>query len=250
MRVVLVLLTLLLGPLGQADEQPLKVLFGQSRPPFVMVEEQRGISLDLMREAFARLGLSWVPGFVSNQRMAVELRQGRADVAVEVLPDDPGLFYSQPFMVYHNYLVSRRADAIAFTGDWAELAGLRVCAWQDAEQGLGPLFVAARQGFAGYREYASQRQQVEHWLQGQCQVILIDLLVLQYHWRSLHEQNPQRFGGSLRDAQYQPLPQGRELWWHVGFRSQALRDRFDKELTRMRLDGSYERALRAYGIAE
>lgn len=250
MRAVLALIAIWLCAVGHAADQPLKVLFGQSRPPFVMAEEQRGIAVDLMREAFARLHLDFTPQFVSNQRMAVELRQGRADVAVEVLPDDPELFYSQPFLAYHNYLVSRREDAIAFTGDWAELAGLRVCAWQDAEQGLGPLFVAARQGFAGYREYASQRQQVEHWLQGQCQVILIDLLLLQHHWRGLHEQNPQRFGGNLRDAQYQPLPQGRELWWHVGFRSRALRDRFDKELTRMRLDGSYARTLKAYGVAE
>lgn len=249
MRTLLILLVALLCQVGQAEDgQPLKVIFGQSRPPFVMVEEVGGVSVELAREIFARMGEPFEPLFASNKRIQVELQQGRVDVAVEVLPSDPALFYSQPFIVYRNYLVTRRRQNIHFSGHWAELEGVSVCAWQNAAQSFGGAFVEASRGFAHYSEHSSQRTQVEEWLLQQCDAILIDGTLLEWQWRLLREQSPRVFGDADRDVVYVPLPQGHELWWYVGFRSRELRDRFDAALAQIHADGTYRRIRQRYGL--
>jgi polar amino acid transport system substrate-binding protein len=249
MRTLLILLAALFYQPGQAEDgQPLKVIFGQSRPPFVMVDEASGLSVELAREIFARMGEPFEPLFASNKRMEVELQQGRVDVAVEVQPSDPALFYSQPFIVYRNYLVTRRRQNIQFSGRWAELRGVSVCAWQNAAQSLGAEFSEASQGFARYSEHSSQRTQVEEWLLQQCDAILIDGTLLEWQWRRLREQSPRVFGVADSDVVYVPLPQGHELWWHVGFRSRELRDRFDAALAQIQADGSYRRVRQRYGV--
>lgn len=249
MRTVMALLLVLFSLGGQAEEaQALKVAFGQSRPPFVVPEKLSGLSVDLAREVFARMGLSFVPLFASNKRMEVELRQGRVDVAVEVQPSDPELFYSQPFIVYRNYLVTRRQQNIQFSGRWSDLRGVTVCAWQNAAQSLGAAFAEASKEFARYREYSSQRSQVEEWLLHSCDAILIDSEILAWQWQSLRKQNPRVFAATDRDVVQVPLPQGHELWWHVGFRSRELRDRFDAALAQVQTDGSYQRLRQLYGL--
>jgi polar amino acid transport system substrate-binding protein len=249
MRKLLILLAALLCLGGQAgDAQPLKVIFGQSRPPFVMVEESSGLSVDLAREVFGRMGESFVPLFGSNKRMEIELRQGHVDVAVEVQPSDPELFYSQPFIAYRNYLITRRRQNIQFSGHWTDLQGVTVCAWQNAAQSLGSAFVEASKGFASYREYSSQRTQVEAWLLRNCDAILIDSALLEWQWQRLRRQNPRIFGDSDREVVQVPLPQGHELWWYVGFRSSELRDRFDVALAQIHADGSYQRLRQRYGL--
>ena len=249
MRTLLMLLVALLCQAGQAEDgQPLKVIFGQSRPPFVMVEEASGVSVELAREVFARMGEPFEPLFASNRRMEVELQQGRVDVAVEVQRNDPALFYSQPFTVYRNYLVTRRRQNIRFSGDWAELRGVSVCAWQNAAQSLGAAFVEISQGFARYSEHSSQRTQVEEWLLQQCDAILIDGTLLEWQWQRLRQQSPRVFGDLDRDVVYVPLPQGHELWWYVGFRSRELRDRFDAALAQIHADGTYQRVRQRYGL--
>lgn len=249
MRIIMAWLLVLFSLGGHAEEvQALKVVFGQARPPFVMPEEMSGVSVDLAREVFARMGLTFVPLFASNKRMEVELQQGRVDVAVEVQPTDPALFYSQPFIVYRNYLITRRQQNIQFSGRWSDLRGVKVCAWQNAAQSLGQEFAEASKDFARYREYSSQRTQVEEWLLYNCDAIVIDSELLTWQWQSLREQSPRVFGTSDMDVVRVPLPQAHELWWHVGFRSQALRDRFDEALAQIRADGSYQRLRQRYGL--
>ena len=94
----------------------------------------------------------------------------------------------------------------------------------------------------------TQRTQVEEWLLQQCDAILIDGTLLEWQWQRLREQSPRVFGDTDRDVVYVPLPQGHELWWHVGFRSRELRDRFDVALAQIQADGTYRRIRQRYGL--
>src|SRR5690606_20920940 len=145
------------------------------------------------------------------------------------------------FMVYRNYLVTRRRQGIRFAGDWTALHGYSVCAWQNAASSLGRGFVEASKGFARYSEFSTQHTQVEQWLLQQCDAIVVDHDLLDWHWQRLRAQNPRIYGDADSDVVYSPVPEGHELWWHVGFRSRELRDRFDQALAAMHADGSYQR---------
>lgn len=233
---------LLLWPSGLVRAAPpLRVVFGVSRPPFVDEREHSGIALELFAEAARRLGWRYESQHAPNKRMLSLLRQGAVDVAVEVPRDDPTLHFSRAFLSYRNVLLLPPEGPLHAVRNWHELAGLRVCAWQLAEQALGPGFVAARPLFAQYEELADQRNQVRLWLRGRCEVLVIDRDLLLWHLRELarsEPQIPQPPQGGLRTV---PVPGMGPLDWYVGFRDAALRDRFDTALAALRADGSYQR---------
>lgn len=233
------LLPILALPLSAAAQAPLQVVFGVSRPPFVDERSRSGIALELFAEAAQRLGWRYEVLHAPNKRMLSLLRQGLVDVAVEVPQGEPALYYSQAFLSYRNVLLLP-AGATAVQ-DWSDLAGLRVCAWQLAEQALGARFAAARPQFAQYEEFSDQRNQVRLWLRGRCEVLVIDRDLLLWHLRELASSEPQIAQpprGSLRTV---PVPGMGALDWYVGFRDPALRDRFDAALAALRADGSYQR---------
>lgn len=223
-----------------APQPPLQVVFGVSRPPFVDERSRSGIALELFAEAARRLGWRFEVLHAPNKRMLSLLRQGLVDVAVEVPRSEARLHYSQAFLSYRNVLLLPPGAAQPVQ-DWADLAGLRVCAWQLAEPALGPRFAAARAQFAQYEEFSDQRNQVRLWLRGRCEVLVIDRDLLLWHLRELahsEPQIPQPPRGSLRTV---PVPGMGPLDWYVGFRDAALRDRFDTALAALRADGSYQR---------
>ena len=118
---------LIVGTPAYAED--ISVMFGVSRPPYIMEEEQAGIVFELAETIFGRMGLSFQPSFASNKRIERALLAGNVDVAVEVQPTHPELFYSNAFMNYRNFAVSRKADKVAMK-DFSDLRGQSVCAWQ------------------------------------------------------------------------------------------------------------------------
>lgn len=222
-----------------AEAADLNVMFGVSRPPYIMEETQTGIVFEVAAVIFERMGLSFEPLFGSNKRMERELMAGHIDVAVEVRPADNGIFYSKPFVVYQNFAVSRTLDEIEMTA-FSDLEGRSVCAWQGAAEHVGDRLQQAIPKFASYREFAVQEEQVRAWLAGLCEVILIDKTLLNWHMRHLLKLFRSQGRKVDTEIEYHPLPGENEVWFHAGFRDESLRDRFDEILSEIRRDGTYD----------
>lgn len=214
----------------------LRVMYGVSRPPFIMERERSGISYELAAAIFDRMGVATTPFFGSNERLAAMLQNDRIDVAVEVQKTDPGLFYSERFIAYRNFAVSRRADRIEMK-DFADLRGRSVCAWQNAHKHLG--IAALTPTFANYTEFPKQVGQVRSWLAKRCDVIFIDDTLLKWHMKALVPELKKQGIKVDTDLSFDPFPGDNHLWFFVGFREQAIRDAFDESLRAVRADGSY-----------
>ncbi|WP_410499614.1 substrate-binding periplasmic protein [Chitinibacter sp. S2-10] len=231
----------LVCPTAQAEH--VKVIFGQSRPPFVNEKTQSGISIELMDEAFKRMDIHVNRQFGANRRMDVELKMGRVDIAVEVHPSDKNIHYSQPFIIYRNFAISKDGKDYP---SWQSMAGRSVCAWQTAKESLGEAFAKAVPQFAEYQEYPDQTLQVFAWLSGGCDISLIDDTLFYESVRQLLKKSPELHAPDKAMLRLTPLPSAHQLWWHVGFRSKTLRDQFDLVLQQMRADGSYQRIRERY----
>jgi len=229
---------LIMGTPAQAED--IKVMFGVSRPPYIMEKEHAGVVFELAETIFGRMGLSFLPSFASIKRMERELLAGNIDVAVELPPTNPKIFYSDAFMKYRNFAVSRKSDRITMT-TFSDLRGRSVCAWQDASAHIGEPLKQAIAGFSSYREYPLQEQQVGIWLAKQCDVILIDDTMLKWHLKQLID----NFKSNRRNVElaldYHPFPGNNEIWFHAGFRDRALRDKFDEALAEIKKDGTYDK---------
>ena len=229
---------LVMGTPAQAED--LKVMFGVSRPPYIMEKEQTGIAYQLAATIFGRMDLSFRPKFASNKRMVRELLAGNVDAAVEVLPTSSKLFYSDAFIAYRNFAVSRKIDQIRMN-TFSDLRGRSVCAWQDASAHVGEPLRRAIAEFSSYREFPLQEEQVRTWMAKKCDVILIDETLLKWHMKQLVD-TFKSYGREIdTKVDYHPFPGDNEIWFYVGFWDRTLRDRFNLVLAEIRKDGTYDR---------
>jgi polar amino acid transport system substrate-binding protein len=226
-------------------EVPLSVMFGVSRPPFVMEREHRGFCVDLASEAFRRMGVSFTASFASNRRMEEELISGNVDIGVEVQQFSTELHYSKAFITYSNIVLSRRRDNLVFRS-WKDLQGKRVGAWQMASENLGKDFSSVIDQYSEYTEFPSQIDQVYAWVNGNCDVLVIDKRMVLWHLAQLAEAFPDLKVPDTDELAMAPVPAPSDLDWFVGFRSSGLRDRFDEVLETIHGDGTHDRILAKY----
>jgi len=217
------------------------VVFGVSRPPFIMEKQRTGISYELFKYVANKMGINFHPIFASNSRMENMMQNGNFDIIVEVQKSRPKLFYSAPFIVYRNFAVTKGTDVFHFS-DYSDLHNKRVCAWQNAQENLGNSFASQIQKFKNYKEFPLQEKQVLSWLLGGCEVIIIDDTLLKW-WIKKLEPKLVKYDHkiNLHNVQYHPLPGGNTLWWYVVFKDKILRDRFDVVLEEMKKSGEYNR---------
>lgn len=236
-KVILILLLAITSSNAFAKE--LTVIFGVSRPPFISQDPPSGISYELFNIIASRLGWQFQAKFASNKRMEHELSSMVVDVIVEVQKSNDLAYYSDPFLAYRNFAVSRAKDNIIFR-DYADLKGRSVCSWQNASKNLGVTFENQIPNFKLYKEYPYQETQVRSWLSKECEVILIDDTLLKWWVNALEPSFHQRNRDIDIDLLFAPLPNN-ELWWYVAFHNEKLRDNFNLELQKIRSTKEYER---------
>ncbi|WP_165389104.1 substrate-binding periplasmic protein [Pseudoalteromonas rubra] len=213
----------------------LVVAFGLSRPPYVDERSGSGISVELFKQAAGELGWQYKTLFVSIKRMERLLERGEIDVAVEMSRAQPGLHYSIPFISYSNYAVHRRNPGFVLKS-MQELARHSICAWQNASEHLELSEIVA--GKEDYLEFPQQRNQVIEWLNGKCDVILIDDTLLRWHLSELNRSSSvyinNQWGKVLLPFENNPL------WFYVAFKDAQLRDAFNTSLTKLIQTGRYQ----------
>ncbi|WP_194868144.1 substrate-binding periplasmic protein [Pseudoalteromonas sp. PPB1] len=214
----------------------LVVGFGLSRPPYVDERSGSGISVELFKQAAEPLGWQYKTLFVSIKRMQRLLEQGDIDVAVEMSRAQPGLYYSVPFISYSNYAIHSRDPGFTLTS-MQELARHSICAWQNASEHLELTEIVA--GKEDYLEYSKQREQVIEWLNGKCDVILIDDTLLRWHLSELNQSSSvhinNQWGKVLLPFENNPL------WFYVAFTDKQLRDEFNTSLKQLVQTGRYQK---------
>ena len=93
---------------------PLNVLVGQHKPPYIKLDTVSGYEIELLREVVRRMGYEAKFTFLPNSRIRSQLESGFGDIASlqPNEPDEPGLFFSQPYIRYQNVVVARQSDEL------------------------------------------------------------------------------------------------------------------------------------------
>lgn len=231
---------LLTSTFALADPVELTVAFGQSRPPYIDEVQGDGISLRLFDGVAKGLGWKYRPLFVSNKRMQKLLEAGKVNISVEVQPENTSLYYSQPFIAYFNYAFHHK-DIELNLNNIDDLKSFSLCAWQNARKHLGIQHWTSNK--EDYWEYPEQKWQIVDWLNGRCEVLLIDDTVLNWHVKQFNARSSENKPDVDMDVFEKVLIPTRQnpLWFYVGFTDAELRDAFDKQLPQLKQSGRYEK---------
>jgi len=224
-----------------ASEQALTVAISLDIPPYVMNQAGDGLELDIVREALPAYSVHFIQRPYGELQNAVSA--GKADASVGVRAADDAVFYSDNFITFANYAISKEADNFTIKRI-EDLKDHSVLTWQGAWRVLGDAFISlfGPGGLArdNYMEVADQAEQVRLFWRGRSDVIVID--------RSIFNHFSKQQGQSLSEARLHPVfPPVTN--YRVAFRNAAVRDQFNQGVRALCDSGRYTALLNRYEVS-
>lgn len=229
---------------GAAVAHEVTVAFGQHKPPYVSLNGQHGIEVDLFREVLALNGHTLRIKIMPKRKVKFSLNKYKDfDAASSVNLSNDQFHYSDQFVSFNNIAVTRERDNITLN-KVADLAPYKLGTWQGANVSLGKEFATlyGRHGRqrARYRDFASQLQQnIEFWT-GNIDVLIIDRNIFEYYRKFLS----QEFGTDQAVVYHHLF--SKETPYYAAFKERGLRDEFNDALETLRTSGRYQEIINRY----
>jgi polar amino acid transport system substrate-binding protein len=217
------------------------VAIGRSLPPYVIVEEWRGLEYDIVREALAAEGHTMRPHFTTFARVVRELELGQAAAAMTMRPDSGvDACYSESHISYRNYVITLAHRNLSIQS-LDDLRSHSVMAFQNAGLYLGESYRRIVRQTPNYREEAQQALQPIMLFSERVDAVVADRNI--FAWFAAQPDVTARV--STKTALklhpiFPPTP------YHVAFRSQELCDSFNRGLKKIRDNGLYDRIVSRY----
>lgn len=245
---LLALLSVQLLGVCSAQDKAVTIAFGMDREPYLFPKgTEQGLEIDIVKNAlkikgyqvrvkqFPQLALKTI----LNDNKEIEGAAGAQ------LDSTSGVFYSDVYINYEHYVISRREDHLSIdTLD--DLKGKKIAIFSDGYNQLGKPFFSlfnpsVRAGHTPeFYEINNQRVQLNMFLNRDVDVIIIDKTVFNWY-KKLRGQ------GLLSDDDFvfhDILPQ--VTGYNVAFRDRFLRDQFNAGLHQLIQSGRYQQMINYY----
>ncbi len=213
-----------------------RIGFDHPRPSYIIsdatasnsaVARPTGIEIEIVRQAFAQVGMEVLALVAPLKRRIFNLKHGKLDAVATVIEGLKDVFYSDPYVEYQNFAITHVNKSIKLT-EIADLANYKLAAWSGASGHLGPIFAAISQKAPLYQELVNQKNQIRMFIKRRVDVAICDGTIFRYFAR--------REGADPRQFNYMPLF-GSKTSYQVGFKSEKLRDVFNEGLKKLKTSG-------------
>jgi len=228
--------------LADTKDKTLNIAFNFDKAPFTFGKtSKKGIEIDLVREILQSQGYSINVHQMSKKNLNNLLTSNPAFDAVSSVPDiGDGLFYSDNFISYENYVITRKQDQLKIES-LRDLKDIKFVIWKDAYLDLGKEFNRLFNPVDGemrssYFERTSQLDQHELFFDHSFPAIIVDKTIFQWYKFSL--QNHEEY------TYHYIFPKKTE--YPVKFKSKTIRDAFNKGLKLFKQNGQYEEIIQYY----
>lgn len=219
----------------------LELTAGYSKPPFVIEnnEQYSGIQLDLITEIFAveNQAVNFIHIPLARSFSSVDKWHSDGTITLPRSHKKNRVFISEPYISYQNVVVTLAEDNIKIdTLD--DLSGKYIIAFQSARKFLEEDYSKAILHAQDYQEMADQLKQIELLFINRTQVLVLDINILK-HFLFTH-----------RDDKYNKPYVIHQLFrprkYAAGFKSEAVRDQFNRGLAVIKANGKYQEVLDKY----
>ncbi|UXD89045.1 substrate-binding periplasmic protein [Thalassolituus hydrocarboniclasticus] len=236
--VLSLLLSLLLTVTLRSHADTIRMAVGLALPPYVIATENRGMELDIVREALALGGHQLLPVYVPFARVPDSFKLGHADAAMTVT-EAAGLaaFYSDEHIEYRNTVVALAERGLTITA-FSDLLDYSLLAFQNASHYLPAAYQTMAAHHQDYREIAQQNIQVAMLFSGRIDAIVLDINIFNYYRRQ-----ERKIDVSAEVQFFMLFP---PTHYKIAFARQSWRDDFNRGLQQLRSSGRYQQILDAY----
>ncbi len=240
-----ILFFLFLSVISNASADELKIGITYDIPPYIMNEGTAGLEIDILREGLKSYGYTFTTEQHSYKELETAVTKLGLDAAAGVRYLDDGTFYSDNFITFENYAISKqKADMEIATVE--DLVGLNIVTWQNAHRDLGDDFAKyfspniKTDYIKKYHEEPDQREQVKMFWLGGADVIIIDKAIFIWLTKELSAE----IDINDEPAYHKIFPLVTEF--QVNFADRQIRDDFNEGLKQIRKTGIYQKIFHRY----
>ncbi|MPW29163.1 transporter substrate-binding domain-containing protein [Agarivorans sp. B2Z047] len=220
------LLILFVSYMGLTQAQTITLATSKSIPPYIIKDQQSGIQLDIIKQAFSNAGYQVQQViFTSNLRAERMLEQNAVDAIVNAPNNGTHAHLSEPVIFYQNVAISLSVRQLNIQSI-DDLTKFRLMAFQNAKKYLGEHFAKATEQAKFYTEVANQSAQLERLYRGQVDVIVLDKRIFHY----LNQQLIAKQRPTAPVTKHLIFPESPRL---LGFHDPELRDKFNAGLKQL-----------------
>lgn len=235
----LLLLLPLLATTLSSHADTIRMAVGLALPPYVISAENRGMELDIVREALALGGHQLQPLYVPFARVPESLSQGNADAAMTVstATELTAAYFSDEHIEYHNSVIALAQRHLAIQ-QFSDLLNYSLIAFQNASHYLPQTYQQMAQQHPQYREIAQQNIQVAMLFSGRIDTIVMDINIFEYYRQQ--ERQVDVKAAVQFFMLFPPTP------YQVAFTREQWRDDFNRGLKKLRASGRWQQIIDAY----
>lgn len=223
---------------GLATTKPLRVAVGLAKPPFVNEDLKTGYEVELIEMIFKEAKIPIHVTNMPNSRMLHEFEQKKLDVMINTNARIDDRFpTSIPYIVYQNVAVTKASKKLKIRSI-ADLAHLRIGAFQNAKNLLGPDYKSLAEANPNYREFAQQQSQVQMLSSDRIDVAVMEKMIFQAYSKDLN----------LKPEDYvlhKVFPENR---YSTAFHDAEIRDKFNHALNELKRKGLVRKLAEQYRI--
>ncbi|MEP1446653.1 MAG: transporter substrate-binding domain-containing protein [Paraglaciecola sp.] len=230
---------------AEKNAQKITVAFGEVLAPWVIVDTNQGIIVDLLKAALVPLGYEIEPLYLPYARRSKAYQTGDVDIVsdmnINIIEQYnlPG-YLSDIAYSYENFAFSLRKNNYQFT-QLSDLKKHSLLSWQDAAVHLGDEYANMVKGHDRYRETFDQAMQVKMLFLERFEVVQMDAHIFDYYRAQLADNNEIDNSQEVdRFALLGDSPNG------YLFKSEKLRNEFNQQLNKLKSSGEYQAILARY----
>lgn len=226
------------------QDNPIEMLAGLSKPPFIIASEDKGMQLEIIEAALAKsdrvVRFTYLP---LNRHLDVfHSRDFDGIITIGEHEKEWGICFSKPYIIYQNVVVTL-ADSAFKINDIDDLVDLKVAAFQNATKFLGEKYSTNFEKSSNYIEVADQTSQIGLLFSGRVDALVMDVNIFK------HILANKRHGNSSNNV-YNKKFVTHFLFapkvYKAGFKSKQLCQQFDQGINAIIADGSYQKIIDSY----
>lgn len=225
------MLYLVSGSVALACSMPkLSILVGMEKPPYIKIEEKSGYELDLLNRIGELMGRCISFTHAPNGRLLELFLQGKGDLVSFQHSEPSGLYATEPYIVYEIVLiVSKKSPRQVKT--LADLSGLRVLAFQNANLFLSTEYRNVVPFMASYQEVVNQDKLPQLLLKERVDALVMDRNIFEHYYKAT----------APDDESLQVLNLLGHNSFHLLGRTEELATEFNESLARFQQSSDYKK---------
>lgn len=217
----------------------IRLSVGVALPPYVIADQNKGIELDIVREALALKGHKIVPVYMPFKRVTSSFNSGATDGALTVNESSfiKNAVYSDSHIVYQNVAIALAANGFDIKSV-SDLGRYSIVAFQYATRFLGKDFEVMALQNPKYLEKARQHMQISLLFSKRVDVVVMDINIYKFYKKLETRVNT--------DLPVEIFEVFEPTVYKVAFREKAIQADFNEGLKELRVTGRYQEIIRSY----